>query len=66
MPLVALRLSVLQFVSSWDAFDAVLEVRFRDLPGYSKVCSKEFILLDSVTNRDIERSRSWDGAIIPK
>lgn len=55
----------LQFISSWDAFDAVLEVRFRDLPGHSKVCSKEFILLDSVTNRDIERSRPWDGAMFP-
>jgi hypothetical protein len=27
----------LQFVTSWDAFNAVLEIRFRDLQGFKKV-----------------------------
>ena len=55
----------LQFVNSWDAFDAVLEVRFRKLPGHAKVCNKEFVLQDSQTARDITRSLAWDGALLP-
>ena len=27
----------MQFISSWEAFDSVLELRFRDIQGYKKV-----------------------------
>src|SRR5438046_786758 len=30
----------LQFIDSWDAFDAVLELRFRDVHGFAKVRKK--------------------------
>lgn len=30
----------LRFVTSWDAFDAVLSIRFQGKPGWNKVCRK--------------------------
>ena len=54
----------LQFINSWEAFDAALEVRFRNLPGHEKVCRTEFTLVDVHSGKQIDRSRPWDGAII--
>lgn len=55
----------LQFIASWDAFDAVLETRFRDLQGYKKIVSKEFVLQERSTKQDILRTRPWEGAFLP-
>ena len=55
----------LQFVASWDAFDAVLETQFRNLQGHSKIMNKEFVLQEHATRRDISRMRPWDGAFLP-
>jgi len=53
------------YVSSWDAFDSVLEVCFRDLPGHGKVAKKDYILQDQKTNREMQRSVPWLGAFKP-
>ncbi|EON68350.1 hypothetical protein W97_07608 [Coniosporium apollinis CBS 100218] len=55
----------LQFISSWEAFDAVLEDRFRNFRGYEKVRNSEYVLQDHSTRRDITRSRKWDAAFLP-
>jgi hypothetical protein len=55
----------LQFLDSWDAFDAVLELRFRDVHGFAKVCKKEYILQERATGREIDRSRCWKRSFLP-
>jgi hypothetical protein len=55
----------MQFIASWDAFDFVLETRFRNLQGYKKIVSKEFVLQERSTRRDISRTRPWEGAFLP-
>ncbi|KAH4208388.1 hypothetical protein HBH70_183360 [Parastagonospora nodorum] len=55
----------LQFVTSWDAFNAVLEIRFRDMQGSKKVKQKQYGLQDRATKRDIHQSQSWERAFLP-
>ncbi len=45
----------MQFISSWDAFDAALEVQFRDRQGQRMVQQKRYVLHESSANRDIDR-----------
>ena len=55
----------LQFINSWDAFDAVLELRFRKIQGHSKVKRRAYILQEHSTKREISRTRRWEGAFLP-
>ncbi|CAI6337902.1 unnamed protein product [Periconia digitata] len=55
----------LQFVRSWDAFNAVLEIRFRNMEGHTKVKKQQYKLQDKVTKRDILPGKSWDGVFFP-
>jgi hypothetical protein len=55
----------LQFVTSWDAFNAVLEIRFREMQGFNKVKQKQYGLQDKATKRDIEQTRPWQRAFLP-
>jgi hypothetical protein len=55
----------LQFVTSWDAFNAVLEIRFREIQGFHKIKRKQYGLQDKATKRDIEQSRPWQRAFLP-
>lgn len=52
-------------INSWDAFDAWLEVQFRDQPGHRRVQNKHYVLHESVANRDIERRRPWEKVLLP-
>ena len=53
------------FVSSWDAFEAMLEGCFREFPGHKMVARKQYVFQDQKTNRDIKRSIPWSGALVP-
>ena len=55
----------LQFVTSWDAFHSVLEIRFRDVQGFKKVQHKQYGLQEKATGRDIDQSRPWHKAFRP-
>ena len=55
----------MQFVSSWEAFDAVLALRFQNFPGEQKIKRKEFVLQDHATNREIDRSFPWEASFVP-
>lgn len=55
----------LQFITSWEALDGVLETRFRNLQGHAKIVSKEFVLQERITRRDVSRDGPWEGAILP-
>ena len=43
----------LQFICSWEAFEDVMEHRFRDCQGYQKVLSRMWAFQELATNRDI-------------
>jgi hypothetical protein len=55
----------MQFISSWDAFDAVLQWRFKNVQGYKKVQNKDYVFHDQISKREISRKRPWDGAFRP-
>lgn len=56
----------LRFVDSWQAFEAVLESRFRGIPGHDKIRRGEYVLQDRATGVEVSRKRHWDGAFVPK
>ena len=55
----------LQFINSWAAFEAVLEVRFQSQHGHQKVLDRQYVLQDSKRALDLERDRPWDGQVLP-
>jgi hypothetical protein len=55
----------LQFVTSWDAFDAVLEIRFRGMQGHRKITQQQYELHDQISGKDIKKSRVWPRAFLP-
>jgi uncharacterized Zn finger protein (UPF0148 family) len=55
----------LQFVTSWDAFDAVLEIRFRGMQGHRKITQQQYELHDQVSGKDIKKSLLWPRAFLP-
>jgi len=54
-----------EFVSSWAAFDAVLDLLFRDAPGCKKVQNKKYKFQEHSTKRDIARTRPWGASFLP-
>ena len=54
----------LDWIDSWDAFLAVLEVRFKSL-GHSKVKRREFTLQETTTRRAIILSRPIGMCLTP-
>ncbi|KAE9370054.1 hypothetical protein N431DRAFT_344057 [Stipitochalara longipes BDJ] len=55
----------MQFISSWEAFEAVLELRFRNAPGYRKVQNRKYTFQEHGTKKDIVRTRPWDASFLP-
>jgi len=55
----------LQFIDSWDAFQAVLEIRFRGIQGADKVQNREYTLQDRARGFEITRVRPWQSAFLP-
>ncbi|OCL03034.1 hypothetical protein AOQ84DRAFT_392540 [Glonium stellatum] len=54
-----------QFITSWEAFYSVLEIRFQDIQGLRKIRNKEFILQDHTTCREVDSLRRWESAFLP-
>jgi hypothetical protein len=55
----------MQCINSWEAFDSILELRFRSFPGHRKVQDKEYVFQEHTTRRDIARSRPWEASFLP-
>ncbi|KAF2500792.1 hypothetical protein BU16DRAFT_259008 [Lophium mytilinum] len=55
----------LRFITSWEAFDAVLEIRFKDTKGYAQVQDRDYALQEQATRREIDRESNWDLAFFP-
>ncbi|KAM0800303.1 hypothetical protein BDR22DRAFT_258396 [Usnea florida] len=55
----------LEFLDSWEAFEAVLEVRFRQLPGHRKIKQREYALRNNALERDVEKSLAFTLCFLP-
>lgn len=55
----------LQFIISWAALQAVMELRFEGLESHEKIKRQEFVLLEPVTGLEINRNRPWEGTFRP-
>jgi hypothetical protein len=54
----------LEFINSWEAFEAVLEVRFKDR-GLSKIKRREYTLEKAGNHQLISRSTPWERRFLP-
>jgi hypothetical protein len=55
----------LQFICPWEAFEDILEHRFRGLQGYNMVWKRAWVIQELATCRDISRKTSWAAAFLP-
>lgn len=55
----------LQFITSWNAFYAVLAARFEGLPGHNKIERREFVLQERATSREISGKEPWEISFRP-
>ncbi|KAJ4353517.1 uncharacterized protein N0V89_005247 [Didymosphaeria variabile] len=55
----------LDFITSWDALLAVLEVRFQGKPGMKKVLKKEYAIQNRATKKDVDVSQNWESTFLP-
>lgn len=54
-----------EFINSYNAFQAVLEARFENMPGLRKVRKLEYAMQDSQSKRILDMSRPWESVIRP-
>ncbi|KAF2771844.1 hypothetical protein EJ03DRAFT_10116 [Teratosphaeria nubilosa] len=54
----------LDFISSCEAFETVIEIRFQGSTGYEKVLAKQYVLCEIGTARDIVRTTAWEFALL--
>ena len=55
----------MEFVNSWDIFDAVLELIFRGVPGHNMIMNNEYVIEASRDGSEVSRSCPWDVAFLP-
>lgn len=55
----------LEFINSFAAFQAVLEVRFSQVPGLKKVKGMEYALQDTTRKKALDLSRPWESIFRP-
>ncbi|KAL6718360.1 hypothetical protein ACLMJK_004449 [Lecanora helva] len=55
----------LEFLDSWEAFDRVLECRFRHLPGHQKIKEGHYVLRSRQMKRDLNKSLAIEQCFLP-
>ncbi|KAL9082773.1 MAG: hypothetical protein Q9159_006186 [Coniocarpon cinnabarinum] len=55
----------LQFVNSWEVFDAAMEARFRGQKGHRKILEKQFALQNVGNQIELSRRRPWKAVVKP-
>lgn len=55
----------LEFIDSWNAFNAVLTERFIGLPGHEKILLEEYILQDFSKKKEITKNAIWRRSFLP-
>lgn len=54
-----------EFINSFEAFQAVMEIRFRYVPGLNKVKSMQYAIKEQSTNRRLDLTAPWDSVFLP-
>lgn len=55
----------LEFINSFAAFQAVLEVRFTQVPGLKKVKSLEYVMQDTASKKTLDLNKPWESIFRP-
>jgi hypothetical protein len=55
----------LELINSWGVLESVLEARFHNIPGERKIKRKEYALQERSSQRDIQRSASFNSCFLP-
>lgn len=55
----------IEFINSFEAFQAVMEVRFRYVPGLKKVRNIEYAIHESSSKRKLDLTAPWDSIFLP-
>jgi hypothetical protein len=54
-----------EFINSLEAFQAVMEVRFRHVPGLRKVQENQYIIKESNSKRKLNLRAPWESVFLP-
>ena len=60
-----IRRLVLKESNTFKAFESVLEIRFRQLPGHRKIKRREYALQVKTSDRDLEQSLAINRCFLP-
>ncbi|KAI3324817.1 hypothetical protein HD806DRAFT_56369 [Xylariaceae sp. AK1471] len=55
----------LRLIDCWEAFQAVLTVRFQGRPGQKRVARGKYIVFDGVLGKDIPKGSDWASSFLP-
>ncbi|KAF2028074.1 hypothetical protein EK21DRAFT_102145 [Setomelanomma holmii] len=55
----------IEFINSFEAFQAVMEVRFRHVPGLKKVQGNRYTVKESNTKRVLNLGAPWESVFLP-
>ena len=55
----------IEFINSFEAFQAVIEVRFRHVPGLKKVQNIQYVIHDLSSKRKLDLTAPWDSVFLP-
>lgn len=55
----------LNFITSYEAFTALLKVRFTNMPGFKKTMNWEYTLQNRATGKDVDIVQHWDSVFLP-
>jgi hypothetical protein len=55
----------IEFINSFEAFQAVMEVRFRHVPGLKKVQNIQYAIHESRSKRKIDLTAPWESVFLP-
>ncbi|KAL2012480.1 hypothetical protein VTN00DRAFT_5 [Thermoascus crustaceus] len=54
-----------EFINSFDAFQAVMEIRFRHMPGLKKLQKMEYLIREIGSNRWLDLRAPWESVFLP-
>lgn len=54
-----------EFINSFEALQAVLEARFRHVPGWKKVKNMEYVMKESNSKRQLDFKAPWESVFLP-
>lgn len=55
----------IEFINSFTVFQAVLEARFHDVPGFKKVRNGEYMMQDVASKKTLDFTQPWESVFRP-